>query len=170
MQVDINSQYILQYLYMYCLWKALHYHNTPFTNYGINIRHSSQSQFRRPLMFSHCRIANHRPQLLWMMLFWKPMKSTSLSNNKFLNMKNKKSKFAVKTSRLFDIIFIHVYGTVTKQLINRVTKYINIWLIIPYYNWRNSYSGGECSAHKKHYSISCNPIPRNYNILDSPTI
>ncbi len=46
-------------------------------------------------------------------------------------MKNKKSKFAVKTSRLFDIIFIHVYGTVTKQLSNRVTKYINIWLIIP---------------------------------------
>ncbi len=36
------------------------------------------------------------------------------------------------------------------------------------YNWRLSYSGGECSAHKKHYTSSYFSVPGNPDNMHSP--
>ena len=37
-----------------------------------------------------------------------------------------------------------------------------------YYNWRLSYSGGECSAHEKHYTRSRFSVPGNPDNRYSP--
>ncbi len=62
--------------------------------------------------------------------------------------------------------------TVTIQIKAGVTEQINIFapslMRILCYNQRFSYSGGECSAHKNHYTSSHITIPGNPVVPDSP--
>ncbi len=83
-----------------------------------------------------------------------------------------KGKLAIKAPCPFEIMCIHVNGTITIKLRDGMTEQINICCTIPYtdpwYNWKISYIGGECSANEKHHTSSPFSIPGNIEIPDSP--
>ncbi len=82
-----------------------------------------------------------------------------------------KVNFAIRASNPFEIVCIHVNGTVAFQLRAGVTKWVNICCVSPirtlWYNWRLSYSRGESIVHESITWVPVISIPKNFKILDS---
>ncbi len=103
---------------------------------------------------------------------WQINCNYTVGNKSWSMTKPSKENFSSKPLSPFEIVHVHVNGT---SLFNSELVSLNeLTFVAPshrrtlWYNWRISYSAGNCSAQKKHYTSSCSSIPGSPKIPESP--